>query len=115
MGLHFGDGAVGLALRWDELIRAMESALTAFSSRHVVQPLRSWLTVEEGSRYLGVMPAVTSDAMGVKLVTLYPRNAGRPVPTFIAMPVAMRADTGGPIAFIDVNVLTRSRRAAVRP
>ncbi len=113
MVLHFDDEAVRSALRWDELIRAMESALTAFSSGQVVQPLRSWLAVEEGSRYLGVMPAVTSDAMGVKLVSLYPRNAGTAVPTVMAMVLLMRADTGEPIAFMDGNVLTAMRTAAV--
>ena len=113
MVLHFDDEAVRSALRWDDLIRAMESALTAFSSGHVVQPLRSWLTVEEGSRYLGVMPAATSDAMGVKLVSLYPRNAGTPVPTVMAMVLLMRPDTGEPIALMDGNVLTAMRTAAV--
>ena len=113
MVLHFDDEAVRSALRWDDLIRAMESALTAFSSGHVVQPLRSWLTVEEGSRYLGVMPAATNDAMGVKLVSLYPRNAGTPVPTVMAMVLLMRPDTGEPIALMDGNVLTAMRTAAV--
>ena len=113
MLMQFDDEAVRSALRWDDLIRAMESALTAFSSGHVVQPLRSWLTVEEGSRYLGVMPAATNDAMGLKLVSFYPRNAGTPVPTVMAMVLLMRPDTGEPIAFMDGNVLTAMRTAAV--
>jgi ornithine cyclodeaminase/alanine dehydrogenase-like protein (mu-crystallin family) len=113
MVLQFDDEAVRSALRWDDLIRAMESALTGFSSGHVVQPLRSWLTVEEGSRYLGVMPAATSDAMGVKLVSLYPCNAGTPIPTVMAMVLLMRPDTGEPIALMDGNVLTAMRTAAV--
>lgn len=113
MLMQFDDEAVRSALRWDDLIRAMESALTAFSSGHVVQPLRSWLTVEEGSRYLGVMPAATNDAMGLKLVSFYPRNAGTAVPTVMAMVLLMRPDTGEPIAFMDGNVLTAMRTAAV--
>ena len=113
MLMQFDDEAVRSALRWDDLIRAMESALTAFSSGHVVQPLRSWLTVEEGSRYLGVMPAATNDAMGMKLVSFYPRNAGTAVPTVMAMVLLMRPDTGEPIAFMDGNVLTAMRTAAV--
>jgi len=113
MLMHFDDEAVRSALRWDDLIRAMESALTAFSSGHAVQPLRSWLTVEEGSRYLGVMPAATNDAMGLKLVSFYPRNAGTPVPTVMAIVLLMRPDTGEPIAFLDGNVLTAMRTAAV--
>jgi thiomorpholine-carboxylate dehydrogenase len=34
------------------------------------------LTIEEGKRYLGIMPAVADDAMGAKLVSFYPGNAG---------------------------------------
>src|SRR5438874_2874285 len=113
MVMHFDDEAVRSALRWDDLIRAMESALTDFSAGRVMQPLRNWLAVEEGSRYLGVMPAATSDAMGLKLVSFYPRNAGTPIPTVMAMVLLMRPDTGEPIAFLDGNVLTAMRTAAV--
>jgi thiomorpholine-carboxylate dehydrogenase len=113
MVIHLDDDAVRSALRWDELIGAMESALTAFSSGKVVQPLRSWLTVEEGNRYLAVMPAAAADAMGLKLVSFYPRNAGTPVPTVMATVFLMRPDTGEPIAFMDGNVLTAMRTAAV--
>jgi ornithine cyclodeaminase/alanine dehydrogenase-like protein (mu-crystallin family) len=111
--MHFDDEAVRSALRWDDLIHAMESALTAFSSGRVVQPMRQWLAVEEGSRYLGVMPAVGSDAMGLKLVSFYPRNEGTTVPTVMAMVLLMRPDTGEPIAFMEANTLTAMRTAAV--
>ncbi len=36
----------------------METALTAFSEGRVIQPVRNMITIEEGRRYLGVMPAV---------------------------------------------------------
>jgi hypothetical protein len=38
--------------------------------------VRNMLTIEEGKRYLGIMPAVADDAMGAKLVSFYPGNAG---------------------------------------
>jgi thiomorpholine-carboxylate dehydrogenase len=48
------------------------------------------LTIEEGKRYLGIMPAVAEDAMGLKLVSFYPGNkrgahvnaVGSPRPTW---------------------------------
>jgi ornithine cyclodeaminase/alanine dehydrogenase-like protein (mu-crystallin family) len=113
MVIQFDDKAVRAALRWNELIPAMEKALTDFSSGRVVQPLRNWLTIEEGNRYLGVMPAAGDDAMGLKLVSFYPCNAGTPVPTVMAMVLLMRPDTGEPIAFLDANALTAMRTAAV--
>ena len=53
----------------------MEEALAAFSLGRVLQPVRNMLTIEEGKRYLGIMPAVAGDAMGAKLVSFYPGNA----------------------------------------
>jgi ornithine cyclodeaminase/alanine dehydrogenase-like protein (mu-crystallin family) len=68
-------------LCWDDLIPAMEAALAAFSEGRVIQPVRNMITIEEGRRYLGVMPAVAEAAMGLKLVSFYPGNAGTSVPT----------------------------------
>ena len=113
MVIHLDDEAVRTALRWDELIEAMERALADFSAGRVVQPLRNWLSVEDGNGFMGVMPVVTSDAMGVKLVSLYPRNAGTHVPTVMAVILLLRPDTGEPIAFLEGNALTAMRTAAV--
>jgi thiomorpholine-carboxylate dehydrogenase len=113
MVIHLDDEAVRSALRWDELIGAMERALADFSAGGAVQPLRTWLTLEEGNCFMGVMPVATRDAMGVKLVSLYPRNAGTTVPTVMAMVLLLRPDTGEPVAFLEANVLTAMRTAAV--
>jgi len=64
MVLYLDEGAIRPFLTWDRLIPAMEAALTAFSRGKVVQPVREMLTIEEGRRYLGVMPAVVENAMG---------------------------------------------------
>jgi hypothetical protein len=101
------------ALRWDELIVAMERALAAFSSGRVLQPVRNMLTIEEGKRYLGIMPAVAKDAMGLKLVSFYPGNAGTGVPTHMAMVPLFRPETGGPLAVMDGRLITEMRTAAV--
>jgi thiomorpholine-carboxylate dehydrogenase len=100
-------------LHWDDLIEAMESALSAFSAGHVIQPVRSMLTIEEGKRYLGIMPAVAEDAMGLKLVSFYPGNAGTRVPTHLALIVLCRTDTGEPLAVMDGRLITEMRTAAV--
>lgn len=100
-------------LRWGDLIATMESALAAFSSGRVIQPVRNMLTIEEGKRYLGVMPAVAEDAMGLKLVSFYPGNAGTGVPTHLAMILLCRPDTGEPLAVMDGRLITEMRTAAV--
>ena len=49
---YLDEASVRAVLDWDALIAAMEPALSAFSSGHVVQPVRNMLTIEEGKRYL---------------------------------------------------------------
>jgi ornithine cyclodeaminase/alanine dehydrogenase-like protein (mu-crystallin family) len=110
---YLGDAEVRATLRWDDLIPAMEKALTALSTGEVVQPHREWLTVEEGARYWGIMPAASAQAMGVKLVSFYPANAGTSVPTVMALVVLVRPDTGEPLALLDAAALTALRTAAV--
>ena len=100
-------------LNWDNLIPAMETALAGFSQGRVVQPVRNMLTIEEGRRYLGIMPAVGDDAMGAKLVSFYPGNAGTQVPTHHAMILLFRTDTGEPLAVMDGRLITEMRTAAV--
>src|SRR4051812_19088255 len=60
---------VARVLKYEALIPAMEKALAAFSTGRVIQPVRNMLTIEEGQRFLGIMPAVTDEAMGAKLVS----------------------------------------------
>jgi thiomorpholine-carboxylate dehydrogenase len=110
---YFDDAEVRAALKWSDLIVAMERALIALSTGKVLQPLRTWLTVEEGERYFGVMPAVASDAMGIKLVSFYPRNAGSEIPTVMAIVLLFRPDTGAPVAMMDGRTITAFRTAAV--
>ena len=100
-------------LQWDELIPVMENALAEFSLGQVVQPVRNMLTVEEGKRYLGIMPAVAHEAMGAKLVSFYPGNEGTGTATHHAMILLLRPDTGEPLAVMDGRLITEMRTAAV--
>jgi thiomorpholine-carboxylate dehydrogenase len=113
MVMHLNEERVGDLLRWDRLIAAMETALASFSLGRVLQPVRNMLTIEEGKRYLGIMQAVAEDAMGVKLVSFYPGNAGTQVPTHLAMVMLFRPDTGEPLAVMDGRLITEMRTAAV--
>jgi ornithine cyclodeaminase/alanine dehydrogenase-like protein (mu-crystallin family) len=113
MALYIGEERIRGLLDWDQLIPAMETALAAFSLGQVVQPVRQMLTIEEGKRYLGIMPAVAEDAMGAKLVSFYPGNAETGLPTHLAMILLFRPDTGEPLAVMDGRVITEMRTAAV--
>jgi ornithine cyclodeaminase/alanine dehydrogenase-like protein (mu-crystallin family) len=110
---YLDEASVRAVLRWDPLIAAMEAALAAFSSGQVIQPVRNMLTIEEGKRYLGIMPVVTREAMGLKLVSFYPGNAGTGVPTHLGVILLSRPDTGEPLALMDGRLITEMRTAAV--
>ena len=111
--LYLDEERVRELLQWDELLPAMENALADFSLGRVVQPVRNMLTVEEGKRYLGIMPAVAHEAMGAKLVSFYPGNEGKGTPTHHAMILLFRPDTGEPLAVMDGRLITEMRTAAV--
>jgi thiomorpholine-carboxylate dehydrogenase len=110
---YLDEASVRAVLDWEPLIAAMERALAAFSCGRVLQPVRAMLTIEEGKRYLGIMPAVAEAEMGLKLVSFYPGNAGTGIPTHFAMILLFRSDTGEPLAAIDGRLITEMRTAAV--
>jgi thiomorpholine-carboxylate dehydrogenase len=113
MVLFLDEEQVRTLLDWGQLISAMETALAAFSAGRVIQPVRNMLTIEEDKRYLGIMPAVAEDSMGLKLVSFYPGNAGTPMPTHMAMIMLFRPETGEPLAVVDGRLITEMRTAAV--
>ena len=113
MTLNLSESDIAKVLGYEQLIPAMERALSTFSAGRVIQPVRNMLTIEEGKRFLGVMPAVTEQGMGAKLVSFFPKNAGSDLPTHLAMIMLLDPDTGQPLAFMDGRLITEMRTAAV--
>lgn len=110
MTLFVDDADVRRALDMNELIPAMRDALIAYSAGRVEQPVRQALAQNNG--FLLVMPA-SGDAMGCKLVTFYPGNAERGLPTHMATILLFDAGTGMPLAVMDGGRITEMRTAAV--
>ena len=97
----------------EELIPAMEKALIDFSAGKVTQPVRSVIKVEPPGGFLGLMPALTPDGLGLKAVTFYPSNAERGTPTHMATIFLVDPQTGTPLAIMDGRLITEMRTAAV--
>jgi ornithine cyclodeaminase/alanine dehydrogenase-like protein (mu-crystallin family) len=95
------------------LIPAMERALIDFSSGKVTQPVRSVINVDPPGGFLGLMPALTPDGLGLKAVTFYPSNAERGIPTHMATIFLVDPETGTPLAIMDGRLITEMRTAAV--
>src|SRR6266567_6693130 len=100
-------------LRMADLIPAMEKALMDFSAGKVVQPVRSVISVERHGGFLGLMPALTPDGLGLKAVTFYPSNTERGIPTHMATIFLVDPQTGMPLAIMDGRLITEMRTAAV--
>ena len=91
----------------------MEKALIDFSTGKVTQPVRSVIKVDPPGGFLGLMPALTPEGLGLKAVTFYPSNAERGIPTHMATIFLVDPRTGAPLAIMDGRLITEMRTAAV--
>jgi len=111
--LYLDEGQVRRHLRLEELIPAMEKALIDFSAGKVIQPVRSVIMVDPPGGFFGMMPALTPDGLGLKIVTFYPPNAELGIPTHMATIFLVDPETGAPLAVMDGTLITEMRTAAV--
>jgi len=111
--LYLNEEQVKRHLRMADLIPAMEKALMDFSARKVTQPVRLVINVDAAGGFLGLMPALTPDGLGLKAVTFYPSNAESGMPTHMATIFLVDPQTGTPLAIMDGRLITEMRTAAV--
>ena len=111
--LFLNEDQVRQHLRMTDLIPAMEKALIVFSAGKVTQPVRSIIKVDPPGGFLGLMPALTPEGLGLKAVTFYPSNAERGIPTHMATIFLVDPRTGTPLAIMDGRLITEMRTAAV--
>jgi len=111
--LFLNEDQVRQHLRMADLIPAMEKALIDFSAGKVTQPVRSVIKVDPPGGFLGLMPALTPEGLGLKAVTFYPSNAGRGIPTHMATIFLVDPQSGTPLAIMDGRLITEMRTAAV--
>src|SRR5436309_9060836 len=113
MMLFLDEEQVRRHLRMSDLIRSMEKALIDFSAGKVKQPVRQVIPVDPPGGFYGMMPALTPDGLGQKIVTFYPPNAEKGIATHMALIVLNDPRTGEPLAVIDGRLITEMRTAAV--
>jgi len=111
--LYLDEEQVRQHLRMEDLIPAMEKALIDFSAGKVTQPVRSVITVDPPGGFFGMMPALTPEGLGIKIVTFYATNAEREIPTHMATIFLVDPETGAPLAVMDGTLITEMRTAAV--
>lgn len=104
---------VASVLRMQDLIPVMRQTMIDFSRGRIAQPPRRMTEVQTYGGFFGSMPAASADALGAKLVTFYPGNADRNIPTVMAVIVLFRPETGEPLAVLDGRLITEMRTSAV--
>ena len=110
--LFLDEAAVRKHLRMTDLLPAMEKALIDFSAGRVKQPVRSGIIVDPPGGFFFMMPAL-AEGLGLKIVSYYPPNAERGLPTHMATIFLVDPQTGAPLAVMDGTLITEMRTAAV--
>ncbi len=102
------------AVTMAEAIQAVKDAYIQLSEGQAVVPLRTPVPVERWGGVTLFMPAYlsTSDALGAKIVSVFPGNLARGLPLIHAVVVVVDAETGRPIALMDGTYLTALRTGA---
>ncbi len=94
------------------VIRAVESAFARYARGEATVPSRLALTAEEGGLLLVMPSSMAAAALGAKLVSVYPKNRERGLPTIFATYVLMEPGTGRPLALLEGGFLTGIRTGA---
>jgi len=137
--LLLNESDVKAVLTMDDLIETMTSALIAFSSGGVDQPVRSIISVAGGDAFFATMPAFvrvgvgsglqkappgaqdvqtapdpnpSRAALGAKLVTVFGGNTAKGLPSHLASILLMDPETGALVALLDGRYITEARTAA---
>ena len=115
--MYISEQEVRAVLTYQALIPAIREALVDYSAGNVEQParmiLRAGNAVGHRNGWIGLMPAVHRDVIGVKTVTFYPGNAELGLHTHMAIVELLNRATGEPLAVMDGRLITEMRTAAV--
>jgi alanine dehydrogenase len=92
----------------------MKIAFSDLSAGKTTSPLRTPIPVPEADGVSLFMPAYVPsiDGLGIKVVSVFPRNPEQGKPTINAIVAVLDADTGEPVALMDGTFLTALRTGA---
>ena len=102
------------AVSMAQAIEIVKGAFAQLSAGKAVVPIRTQLEVAKHAGITLFMPAYLqeSDDLGVKIVSVFPRNLEMGLPTIQALVAVVDAETGRPAAVMDGTYLTALRTGA---
>jgi len=97
-----------------QAIDCVREAFIQLSTRKAEMPLRTVVSVQPRGGTALFMPAylMSSDALGAKIVTVFPENSKSNLPIIHAIVVIINTETGQPMAIMDGTYLTALRTGA---
>ncbi|MFA5352960.1 MAG: hypothetical protein WC291_01915, partial [Thermodesulfovibrionales bacterium] len=102
------------AVSMSEAIAAVKDAFARLSSGKAIVPLRSRIPAAESEGTTLIMPAYLEGAgsLSVKVVSVFPHNAEKGLPTIHAIVMVVDAETGKPLALMAGESITALRTGA---
>lgn len=108
-------GDIRALVPMDDAIALMKEAFRALSGGSAVAPLRTPIEVAPEHAVSLFMPAAVPSVggLGLKVVSVFPNNPSRGLPTIHALVCLVSPDDGAPLAIMDGTYLTALRTGAV--
>jgi alanine dehydrogenase len=113
--LFISDEDVAKVLTMREAIDAVEKAFGEFAAGSVKMPSRSTIMLKKYDGSISLMPSYLedSDSFATKIISIYPNNPEKGLPTTVAWIVVNDPETGMIEALMDGTYLTAMRTGAV--
>ena len=113
--LVVNQGEVSRLLPMSDCMKVMAEALGTLATGDAVQPLRDMMWLPDRRGLIGMMPGYLGDpeALGIKVVTVYPGNHGSAYDSHQGVVLLFGAEYGNLLAMIDASSITAIRTAAV--
>ncbi len=105
---------VAQAITMSDAIRALKKAFIQLSAGKAEVPLRTHISVKKVKGISLIMPAYLAGSgdLGAKIVSIFPGNKKRRLPTIHAVVIVIDEKTGRPLAIMDGTYLTALRTGA---
>jgi len=113
--LFLSDADIEKLLTMEETIETVEQAFKEYAKGNAVLHTRSTIMVPKYNGSISFMPSYLTgiDAQATKIISIYPDNRKKGLPTTVAWIVVNDPETGMVKAFMDATYLTAMRTGAI--
>jgi ornithine cyclodeaminase/alanine dehydrogenase len=113
--LFLTDDDVRRLVTMKEAMATVEKAFGEYAKGHVLMPPRSTMMLEKHRGSISLMPSYLEETgvAATKIISIYPQNPAKGLPTSIAQIIVNDPETGRFIATIEASYLTALRTGAV--